>query len=396
MARQTVLFPSESPEIYGWRKPVAQKVGATGGGFVITPSVLTQDVSAGITGAASTGQTVKGNVVRRADSNAVGFLRKYLTLEEIEGEDFGEVGANARQNVYTRLTNKYPTAQPTNITGVTIGYVDGEMADATLTFTAVGTLLKFATGADVNVGTNGVYILDNGSGAKMVVKIVAASLPVGDQTDAIAFSTGYRAAFFLRNAADGLEKALEAPAALANVIISYNKVFGIDDLPWDCFAGVGETETATGTATVTFNHVTDRAALTYDLTIMGDVVAPRTLTFGQADVTNGDVLNLNPKTLQYKGQAFIPATYQTKNQLGTGAAGEGGDYVTLSHKLLGGVTNDNAIISIHSGGVPMVEGAGNQYVLSDSGGDTRITFQGFQLALNEVFQCKYVTDPSDS
>jgi len=78
----------------------------------------------------------------------------------------------------------------TNITGVTIAYASGNAVGAgTLAFNATGDTLTWtpnggSAGAAVPVGADGKYTI-LGSAGFLLVTVVAASLPVGNQSDAI-------------------------------------------------------------------------------------------------------------------------------------------------------------------------------------------------------------------
>jgi len=77
----------------------------------------------------------------------------------------------------------------TNVTGVTIDYAGGnDIGNGTLAFTATGTLATWAgfgstSGNAVDIGTDGKYTLIGNGGEQVMITVVAASLPVADQTD---------------------------------------------------------------------------------------------------------------------------------------------------------------------------------------------------------------------
>ncbi len=107
--------------------------------------------------------------------------------------------------------HKAVTKQPTNVTGVTIHYTQAATpaGNGTLAYTAVGTTLTWTAqgetaGAPVNVSAGGRFTIPSGSANHgLVVEVAAASLPVGNQSDAdIAVSATLKAHAFPFNLTD--------------------------------------------------------------------------------------------------------------------------------------------------------------------------------------------------
>lgn len=97
--------------------------------------------------------------------------------------------------VYGRITNKKQTAQPTNITGVTITYSAQESVAGNLIYTNAGQTLEWQGGPAVAVGAGGLFKL-TGAVGYIVVSVSAGSLPGSDQTDAITFTSAYVVGLF--------------------------------------------------------------------------------------------------------------------------------------------------------------------------------------------------------
>ncbi|MGE0358648.1 MAG: phage tail tube protein [Burkholderiales bacterium] len=111
------------------------------------------------------------------------------------------------------------TKQPTNVTGVMVHYANAATptGNGTLTFTAVGTTLAWkaqgdaVAGAAVNVGAGGRFTLQSDTpNHEIVVHVIAASLPGGNQNDAdIAVSATLKAHAFPVNLNDRPSALLE-------------------------------------------------------------------------------------------------------------------------------------------------------------------------------------------
>lgn len=228
-------------------------------------NALVQDLSTDIIAAASTGPTVKGVVVLEADNNFVprGVKNEFSWDDILSGElDATLSGADANQSAYMRITNSYVTAQPTNITGVQVGYVEQGNTGGSLSYTTATTELQWKTGAAQDVSGGGLFILDDGAGNRIVVEVVPGSLPGTDQNDTLAFSTGYRGGLFYRSSVDGSEVPLKTPASFPEPWrVSYAQIYGIDDLPFLAFFGVGNaSEGVISSHTHVLSHITDVTA----------------------------------------------------------------------------------------------------------------------------------------
>jgi hypothetical protein len=132
--------------------------------------------------------------------------------------------------VYSRLTNKSVTAQPTNITGVTVTYAAYEAASGNLVYTNSGTTLAWAGGAAVNVSSGGHFRLQGSTAANViVVNVVPGSLPGSDQTDALTFvTTDQFVGFFYNNGSVELPYAFGS--AVARVVRYQQWVSGSSSL----------------------------------------------------------------------------------------------------------------------------------------------------------------------
>jgi hypothetical protein len=82
-----------------------------------------------------------------------------------------------------------------NVTGVTIlDAPNSAIGNGTLAFTASGTLATWAgngasAGSSVNIGSTGRYILQDSSGGRLHISVVAGSLPVGNASDTITIAS---------------------------------------------------------------------------------------------------------------------------------------------------------------------------------------------------------------
>ena len=224
--------------------------------FTSNVNSLVQDLSGSIGAPASTGPTVKGAVVLEADNNFVPRgVRDENSLDDITSGDLDNSlsGEQANQSVYMRLTNSYATAQPSNVTGVTVGYVEEGNTSGALNYTNSTQTLTWKSGSGVVVSAGGLFTLDDGAGNQMIVDVNAGLLPGTDQSDTINFSVGYRGAFFFRSIADGSEIPLKSTAVMPNLRLQYAQIYGIDDLPYLAFFGIGNS--SDGVITPNHTHI---------------------------------------------------------------------------------------------------------------------------------------------
>lgn len=132
--------------------------------------------------------------------------------------DLRSIGNWLKHLLGAATVGKAVTVQPTNVTGVTVHYASNDCTsgNGTLTYTAAGTSLTWtpqggAAGAAQNIGAGGDFLMLGGGGGKSVlITVVAASLPVGNQNDAnINVSATLKAHAFPVNGADRLSALCE-------------------------------------------------------------------------------------------------------------------------------------------------------------------------------------------
>jgi hypothetical protein len=338
-------------------------------------SAIIQDISAAITGTVSTGPTDKGIVVLEADQNFVPRGVKWeWSLDDVgSGElDSSLTGDEANQSVYMRLTNTEVVAQPSTITGVSVGYVEEGNTAGNLTYTVGTTTLQWKSGTGLVLAADGMYILDDGAGNRIVVEVTFASLNAagGPHVDALTFTPALRGGLFYRKTTDGSEVPLKTPVALNPWRLAYPQIHGIDDLPYLAFFGVGNA--TDGNIENQHNHVlaniTDVTTTASELNqaldginATVDAAALNVLTGGIASDADGEHTHASLTPPSHQIDVYTASAAQTDFNLSAVTATEAlvpnSEHVTIegvkqaltTHYTIETVTDTNDTVRLTSG-----------------------------------------------